>query len=79
MEVFLILLIKVPASKSAQDVYNKLEEITNVVIEVMHNNDELLWPTSRKESKKLNISIKIKLDPEYYEELKELEKGSIPS
>lgn len=74
-----VLKLKVPASKSAQDVYNKLEEITNVVIEVMHNNDELLWPTSRKESKKLNISIKIKLDPEYYEELKELEKGSIPN
>lgn len=65
-------------SNSAQDVYNKLEEITNVVMLETYNNEELLWPASSKEEKNLNVELKLSIDKEYYEELKELEKECIP-
>ena len=73
-----MLKICTPESNSAQDVYNKLEEITNVVMLETYNNEELLWPASSKEEKNLNVELKLSIDKEYYEELKELEKESIP-
>ncbi len=75
----LLLKIVTPCSKSTQDVYNKLEEITNVVMLEMYNNEEVLWPASKKEELDLSLSLKLTIDPEYYEELKSLEKGSIPN
>lgn len=74
-----LLKIVTPCSKSTQDVYNKLEEITNVVMLEMYNNEEVLWPASKKEELDLSLSLKLTIDPEYYEELKSLEKGSIPN
>lgn len=73
-----VLKLITPISASVQDVYNKLEEITNVVMLEMYSNQELLWPVSNKDNNSLGITLKLNIDKEYYEELKVLEKGSIP-
>ena len=73
-----ILEIITPKSKSVSEVYNKLEEITNVVMLEMHDNEELLWPASQKDEKELKITLKLTIDEEYYQELVDLDKGSIP-
>lgn len=74
-----LLKLNTPEAKSVQDVYNKLEEITNVVMLEVYNNEEILWPATVKDDKKLGITLKLNIDKEYYDELKELEKGSIPA
>ena len=66
-----LLKLNTPEAKSVQDVYNKLEEITNVVMLEVYNNEEILWPATVKEDKKLGITLKLNIDKEYYEELKE--------
>ena len=73
-----VLQIKTPKCKSVSEVYNKLEEITNVVMLAMHDNEELLWPASQKENENTKITLKLTINEEYYQELVEIEKGSIP-
>ena len=67
-----------PASKSINDLYNKLVEITNVVILELYNDKKIIWPYSDNGQFKSNISLDIKIDKEYYDEIKEVLKD-LPS
>ena len=69
-----ILNIKTPSCTSVSELYNKLEEITNVVLLEIYNNNEIIWPCSEYSSKNEKIEqmakLNITIDKEYYEEIK---------
>lgn len=65
------LYLRTPISKSVNEAYNKLVEITNVVILELYNKNNLIWPFSINGNYESKIKLDIKIDKEYYEELKE--------
>ncbi len=67
-----------PYEKSITDLYNKLNEITNVIIFELYNKQQLIWPYSDNSSYDSKIKLSLRIDKEYYEELIEALK-SIPS
>lgn len=67
-----------PASKSINALYNKLVEITNVVILELYNGGKIIWPYSDNGQFKSNIKIDIQIDKEYYEEIRKVS-NDIPS
>lgn len=69
-----ILNIKTPLSFNISETYNKFEEIINVVYVELYNMDELIWP-SNYENLDLCLKIKLSIDKEFYEEMKEVNKN----
>lgn len=67
-----LLKIKTPVSTSISDVFNKLEEITNVIYVELYNIKEMIWPISSFEDINLTSKINLAIDKEYYEELKKI-------
>ena len=67
-----ILKIKTPICQSISDVFNKLEEITNVVYVELYNLKEIVWPFSNFENIELTNKITLSIDKEYYEEIDEV-------
>ncbi len=65
-----ILKLKSPVSTNINDVYNKLQEITNVVYVELYNLKEIVWPFSNFEDIELTNKITLSIDKEYYEEIK---------
>ena len=65
-----MLKIKTPICQSISDVFNKLEEITNVVYVELYNLKEIVWPFSNFENIELTNKITLSIDKEYYEEIK---------
>lgn len=65
-----ILLLKTPTSSSIADVYNKFEEITNVVLCELYGMGELIWATSNYDGRDLNLKINLKIEDEFYQEMK---------
>ena len=59
-----------PAETNILEVYNKLEEITNVVYVELYNLKELIWPFSSYENLSLSNNIELSIDKEFYEEIK---------
>jgi D-alanine-D-alanine ligase-like ATP-grasp enzyme len=69
--------IKTPVCNNVHSCYNKLEEITNVVLAELHNENELLWPCctpcKSNESKVVsNLSVKFYLDSSFLETIQSL-------
>ena len=65
-----ILEIITPAEINILEVYNKLEEITNVVYVELYNLKELIWPFSSYENLSLSNKLELSIDKEFYEEIK---------
>ena len=65
-----ILEIITPAEINILEVYNKLEEITNVVYVELYNLKELIWPFSSYENLSLSNNLELSIDKEFYEEIK---------
>ncbi len=65
-----MLRIKTPICQSISDVFNKLEEITNVVYVELYNLNEIVWPFSNFENIDLTHSISLSIDNEYYKEIR---------
>ena len=64
-----------PYEKSITDLYNKLSEITNVVILELYNKEKIIWPFSDYNTYDSKIKLNIKIDKEYYEELAQVLKN----
>lgn len=67
-----MLKIKTPICQSISDVFNKLEEITNVVYVELYNLNEIVWPFSSFENMELTHKISLSIDKEYYEEIRKV-------
>lgn len=67
-----ILKLKTPIVSNINEVYNKLEEITNVVYVELYNLKEIVWPFSSFENIELTNKINISIDKEFYEEIKKV-------
>ena len=65
-----VLILKTPTSSSIADVYNKFEEITNVVLCELHERGELIWATSNFDGRDLNLKIRLKIEDEFYNEMR---------
>ena len=65
-----VLILKTPTSTSIADVYNKFEEITNVVLCELHERGELIWATSNFDGRDLNLKIRLKIEDEFYNEMR---------
>ncbi len=67
-----MLKIKTPICQSISDVFNKLEEITNVVYVELYNLNEVVWPFSNFENIELSHKLSLSIDKEYYEEIRKV-------
>lgn len=67
-----ILKLKTPNCKNINEAYNKLEEILNVVYVELYNLNEIIWPFSNFQNIELTNTIKLSIDKEFYEEIKQL-------
>lgn len=67
-----ILKLKSPVGININDVYSKLQEITNVVYVELYNLKEIVWPFSNFEDIELTNKITLSIDKEYYEEIKKV-------
>ncbi len=67
-----ILKLKSPVSTNINDVYNKLQEITNVVYVELYNLKEIIWPFSNFEDIELTNKVTLSIDKEYYEEIRKV-------
>lgn len=65
-----VLTIKTPVESTISEVYNKLEEITNVVYVELYNQKEIIWPFSSFNEIKLSNKIKLSIDKEFYNEIR---------
>lgn len=70
-----ILKLTSPIGTNINDVYNKLQEITNVVYVELYNLKEIIWPFSNFENIELTNKITLSIDKEYYEEIKNVNKN----
>lgn len=70
-----ILTLKTPVETTISEVYNKLEEITNVVYVELYNQKELIWPFSNFEETNLFNKISLSIDKEFYDEIKNVNKN----
>ena len=64
-----ILTLKTPVETTISEVYNKLEEITNVVYVELYNQKEIIWPFSNFEEINLSNKITLSIDKEFYNEI----------
>ena len=64
-----VLTLKTPVETTISEVYNKLEEITNVVYVELYNQKELIWPFSNFEEINLSNKITLSIDKEFYNEI----------
>ena len=64
-----VLTLKTPVETTISEVYNKLEEITNVVYVELYNQKELIWPFSNFEERNLSNKITLSIDKEFYNEI----------
>ena len=64
-----VLSLKTPVETNNSEVYNKLEEITNVVYVELYNQKELIWPFSNFEERNLSNKITLSIDKEFYNEI----------
>lgn len=67
-----VLTIKTPVETTISEVYNKLEEITNVVYVELYNQKEIIWPFSSFNELNLSNKITLSIDKEFYNEIKEV-------
>lgn len=67
-----VLTLKTPVETNISEVYNKLEEITNVVYVELYNQKELIWPFSNFEEISLSNKITLSIDKEFYNEIKKV-------
>lgn len=65
-----ILNIITPAGSNLLEVYNKLEEITNVVYVELFNLKEIIWPFSIYNDINLSNKIKLSIDKDFYNEIR---------
>lgn len=65
-----ILEIITPTETNILEVYNKLEEITNVVYVELYNLKELIWPFSSYNELSLSNNLRLSIDKEFYDEIK---------
>lgn len=65
-----VLEIQTPVETNISEVYNKLEEITNVVYVELYNLKEIIWPFSNYENINLSNKIKLEIDKEFYNEIR---------
>ena len=65
-----VLEIITPAETNILEVYNKLEEITNVVYVELYNLKELIWPFSSYNELSLSNNLRLSIDKEFYDEIK---------
>ncbi len=65
-----VLEIITPAETNILEVYNKLEEITNVVYVELYNLKELIWPFSSYNELNLSNNLKMSIDKEFYNEIR---------
>ena len=65
-----ILNIITPAGSNLLEVYNKLEEITNVVYVELFNLKEIIWPFSIYNDINLSNKIKLSIDTDFYNEIR---------
>lgn len=70
-----ILKLTSPIGTNINDVYNKLQEITNVVYVELYNLKEIVWPFSNFENIELTNKITLSIDKEYYGEIKNVNKN----
>ena len=64
-----VLEIITPAETNILEVYNKLEEITNVVYVELYNLKELIWPFSSYNELSLSNNLRLSIDKEFYDEI----------
>ena len=70
-----IYIISSPSSTSVSEACTKLEEIYNVVYLELYNQKEVLWPVSNyNDTIKAYNKISVDIDPEYYKEIKTINK-----
>lgn len=67
-----VLVLKTPVGSNIIDIYNKLEEITNVVYVECYNLKEVIWPFAKFDNIELSNKITLNIDKEFYEEIKKL-------
>lgn len=65
-----VLEIITPSETNILEVYNKLEEITNVVYVELYNLKELIWPFSSYNELSLSNNLRLSIDKEFYDEIK---------
>lgn len=68
-----ILKIKTPTGSNISEIYNKFEEITNVIYVELYNLKEIIWPISNYEDLDLNLKINFEIDKEFYKEIREID------
>lgn len=73
-----ILKIKTPICTNSSELYNKFEEITNVVYVELYNSTEIIWAFSDYDDLKLTNKISFAFDKDFYEEMREIN-NALPS
>lgn len=67
-----VLKIKTPTGCNISEIYNKFEEITNVVYVELYNLKEIIWPFSSFDNAETNAKIQFSFDKEFYDEMKSI-------
>lgn len=67
-----VLKIKTPTGSNISEIYNKFEEITNVVYVELYNLKEIIWPFSSFDNVETNAKIQFSFDKEFYDEMKSI-------
>ena len=70
-----ILKIKTPISDSISEVYDKLQEITDVVYAELYDLNEIICPFSNFADIDLNSKVSLSINKEYYEEIRKVNKN----